>query len=112
MTRLIVLRFFVGILGGSLIPCQVWTAGFSDKSVVGTANSLAAGFGNAGSGVTYFIIPAIFNSLVHKQGLTEHVAWRVAFCKTVKVLNCTTAPKGGLTISECLMVVYEVNSVV
>ena len=52
---LFVLRFFIGILGGSFIPCQVWTTGYYDKSVVGTANSLTAGLGNAGSGVTYFV---------------------------------------------------------
>lgn len=100
---LIVLRFFVGILGGSFIPCQVWTTGFFDKSVVGTANSLAAGFGNAGSGVTYFLMPAIFNSLVHRQGLTEHVAWRVAFVvpfilitatAVVMILTCPDTPTG------------------
>lgn len=76
---LIALRFFIGILGGSFIPCQVWTTGFFDKSVVGTANSLAAGLGNAGGGITYFVMPAIFNSLVSRQHLSEHVAWRVAF---------------------------------
>jgi len=52
---LFVLRFFIGILGGSFIPCQVWTTGYFDKSVVGTATSLTAGLGNAGSGVTYFV---------------------------------------------------------
>ena len=60
------------------MPCQVWTTGFYDKNIVGTANSLTAGFGNAGGGITYFAMPAIFNSLV-ANGLTEHVAWRVAF---------------------------------
>ena len=55
---LFVLRFFIGILGGTFIPCQVWTTGYYDKSVVGTANSLTAGLGNAGSGVTYFVGPS------------------------------------------------------
>ena len=36
---LIALRFFVGILGGSFVPCQVWCMGFFDKNVVGTANA-------------------------------------------------------------------------
>ncbi len=54
---LFILRFFIGILGGSFIPCQVWTTGYFDKSVVGTATSLTAGLGNAGSGVTYFVSP-------------------------------------------------------
>ena len=61
------------------MPCQVWTTGFFDKTVVGTANAFAAGLGNAGSGVTYFLMPAIFDSLVDRQHLTPHTAWRVAF---------------------------------
>lgn len=49
---LIALRFFVGVLGGTFVPCQVWCTGFFDKKIVGTANSLAAGWGNAGGGIT------------------------------------------------------------
>lgn len=51
-TGLIVLRFFIGVLGASFVPCQVWSTGFFDKNVVGTANALAGGFGNAGGGIT------------------------------------------------------------
>ncbi|KAH1343298.1 hypothetical protein KXV68_005855 [Aspergillus fumigatus] len=76
---LIALRFFVGILGGTFVPCQVWCTGFFDKNIVGTANSLAAGWGNAGGGITYFVMPAIYDSLVHSQGLAPHKAWRVAY---------------------------------
>ncbi|KAF9883729.1 hypothetical protein FE257_003021 [Aspergillus nanangensis] len=76
---LIALRFFVGILGGTFVPCQVWCTGFFDKKIVGTANSLAAGLGNAGGGITYFVMPAIFDSLVRQQGLPTHKAWRVAY---------------------------------
>lgn len=76
--QLFAVRFFVGILGGSFVPCQVWSTGFYDKNVVGTANAFTAGFGNAGGGVTYFLMPAIYDSLV-SQGLTPHVAWRVTF---------------------------------
>lgn len=75
---LMALRFFIGILGGTFVPCQVWSTGFYDKNVVGTANALTGGFGNAGGGITYFAMPAIFNSLVHR-GLSRHVAWRVSF---------------------------------
>ena len=49
---LIALRFFVGILGGTFVPCQVWCTGFFDKKIVGTANSLSGGWGNAGGGIT------------------------------------------------------------
>lgn len=49
---LIALRFFVGILGASFVPCQVWTTAFYDKNIIGTANALAAGWGNSGGGIT------------------------------------------------------------
>jgi NNP family nitrate/nitrite transporter-like MFS transporter len=49
---LIALRFFIGVLGASFVPCQVWCTGFFDKNVVGTANALAGGWGNSGGGIT------------------------------------------------------------
>ncbi|KAF1976985.1 nitrate transporter [Bimuria novae-zelandiae CBS 107.79] len=73
------LRFFIGILGGSFVPCQVWTTGFFDKNVVGTANALTGGLGNLGGGITYFVMPAVYNSLVHKQNIAPHKAWRISF---------------------------------
>lgn len=76
---LMALRFFVGILGGSFVPCQVWSTGFFDKNVVGTSNAFTGGFGNAGGGVTYFLMPAIYDSLVHDRHMTPHKAWRVSF---------------------------------
>ena len=97
------LRFFIGILGGSFVPCQVWSTGFFDKNVVGTSNAFTAGLGNAGGGITYFLMPAIFDSLVERQGLTPRVAWRVAFivpfiCITVTAIGllvlCPDTPTG------------------
>ncbi|KAF2219877.1 nitrate transporter-like protein [Elsinoe ampelina] len=97
------IRFFVGILGGSFVPCQVWTTGFFDKNIVGTANSLTAGFGNAGGGVTYFVMPAIYNSLRTQRGMSAGVAWRVSFvvpgiiitCAAIAlILLCPDTPRG------------------
>ncbi|CZT17761.1 probable nitrate transport protein crnA [Ramularia collo-cygni] len=76
---LIALRFFVGILGGTFVPCQVWSMGFFDKNVVGSSNALIGGWGNAGGGITYFLMPLIYDSLKSDQGLSSSVAWRVAF---------------------------------
>ena len=36
-------------------------------------------WGNSGGGITYFLMPAIYDSLRTDQGLSSHVAWRVAF---------------------------------
>lgn len=92
------LRFFVGILGGTFVPCQVWTTGFFDKNVVGTANALTAGWGNAGGGITYFVMPAIFDSLVANQNLTPHTAWRVAF--VIPFILITSVAAGMLLLCE------------
>ena len=100
---LLALRFFVGILGGSFVPCQVWSTGFFDKNIVGTANAFTGGLGNSGGGVTYFLMPAIFDSLVANQHLSDHVAWRVAFVvpfiaicavATAMLLFCPDTPTG------------------
>ncbi|KAJ6779673.1 hypothetical protein PWT90_02721 [Aphanocladium album] len=100
---LYVSRFFLGVLGASFVPCQVWCTGFFDRTVVGTANALAGGWGNAGGGVTYFIMPAVFDSLVARQGLSPSTAWRVTFvvplvcllaCALGMALLCEDAPVG------------------
>ncbi|OQE41229.1 hypothetical protein PENCOP_c005G08584 [Penicillium coprophilum] len=95
---LIALRFFVGILGGTFVPCQVWCTGFFDKSIVGTANSLAGGWGNAGGGITYFLMPAIYDSLVHSRDLPAHKAWRIAYI--VPFIIITTVALGMLFLCE------------
>jgi NNP family nitrate/nitrite transporter-like MFS transporter len=71
-------RFFIGILGATFVPCQVWCTGFFDKNIVGTANALAGGWGNAGGGITYFIMPAVFDSFV-RSGHAPGQAWRLTF---------------------------------
>ncbi|EEH46711.2 uncharacterized protein PADG_02809 [Paracoccidioides brasiliensis Pb18] len=96
-------RFFVGILGATFVPCQVWCTGVFDESIVGSANALAAGWGNAGGGITYFVMPAIFNSLVKNRGLAAHKAWRLAYLVPFGVivsvaigmaLTCDDTPTG------------------
>ncbi|KAI6106918.1 major facilitator superfamily domain-containing protein, partial [Pisolithus croceorrhizus] len=77
-TGLYTVRFFIGILGGTFVACQAWTTAFFDKNVVGTANALAGGWGNAGGGFTFIVMIALYNSLL-SDGLTPHVAWRAAF---------------------------------
>lgn len=101
---LYVSRFFIGILGATFVPCQVWCTGFFDKNVVGTANALAGGWGNAGGGITYFIMPAVFDSLVAHHGLSPSKAWRVTFvvplicllvCGISMLVLCPDTPMGS-----------------
>lgn len=72
------IRFFIGILGGTFVTCQAWTTAFFDKNVVGTANALAGGWGNAGGGVTFVVMIALYNGLL-SAGLRPGLAWRASF---------------------------------
>lgn len=94
--QLFACRFFVGILGGAFVPCQVWSTGFFDKNIVGTSNAIIAGFGNAGGGVTYFLMPTIYDSLVADQGYSPHVAWRITFIVPGVIILTVAAGLFGL----------------
>jgi NNP family nitrate/nitrite transporter-like MFS transporter len=72
------LRFFIGILGGTFVPCQAWTTAFFDKNCVGTANALVGGWGNMGGGATFAIMVALYSGL-RDDGLSQHSAWRASF---------------------------------
>ncbi|KAK5990557.1 Nitrate transporter [Cladobotryum mycophilum] len=105
VTGLYASRFFIGILGATFVPCQVWCTAFFDKNIVGTANALAGGWGNAGGGITYFIMPAVFDSLVAgDRGLSESTAWRLTFivplaclllCGASMLFLCPDSPFGS-----------------
>ncbi|KAG6847502.1 hypothetical protein H0H93_007691 [Arthromyces matolae] len=75
---LYVIRFFIGILGGTFVPCQAWTSAFFDKNCVGTVNALVGGWGNMGGGATFAIMTSLYQGLV-ATGMTQHVAWRASF---------------------------------
>ncbi|KAL0938913.1 nitrite transporter [Colletotrichum truncatum] len=97
-TGLYISRFFIGVLGATFVPCQVWCTGFFDKNVVGTANALAGGWGNAGGGITYFVMPAVYDSFVHARGYSPGQAWRLTFI--VPVICLITCGLGLLLLCE------------
>jgi NNP family nitrate/nitrite transporter-like MFS transporter len=70
-------------------------------SVVGTANAITGGWGNMGAGVTYLLMPAIYDGIRHH--LSHSKSWRVAFvfpagiCILVAIANllfATDTPHG------------------
>ncbi|KAG0076488.1 hypothetical protein BGZ90_008632 [Linnemannia elongata] len=74
---LIITRFFIGIVGATFVPCQYWASRMFSYNIVGTANAICGGFGNMGAGVSYFLIPLIYNAIA--LALPAHQAWRVTF---------------------------------
>ncbi|CAG8477647.1 9927_t:CDS:2 [Ambispora leptoticha] len=84
-TSLIIVRFFIGFLGAAFVPCQFWTTQMFSSRTVGSANALVGGWGNMGAGITYLILPVIFN-LFCDFGLTPHQSWRVVLVVPVILL--------------------------
>ena len=76
-TGLIVVRFFIGVLGGAFIPCQFWTSVMFNGKIVGTANALVGGWGSLGGGFAFVLMPALFG-LMMKFGADEFLAWKLA----------------------------------
>ncbi|KAL2270093.1 hypothetical protein VTJ83DRAFT_2277 [Remersonia thermophila] len=101
-TGLYLSRFFIGLIGGVFVPSQVWCMAFFDDNVVGTANGIAGGWGVAGGGVTYLIMPAVYDGLV-SGGHSPSQAWRLTFLVPLAMvittavallLLCPDAPTG------------------
>jgi NNP family nitrate/nitrite transporter-like MFS transporter len=76
-TGLIIIRLFVGILGGTFVPCQFWTSSMFNTKIVGTANAIVGGWGNLGGGFTFLLMPGLFQ-LMKVIGADEFLAWKIA----------------------------------
>ncbi|MDH7604386.1 MAG: NarK family nitrate/nitrite MFS transporter [Melioribacter sp.] len=74
---LLIFRFLIGIIGASFVITQFHTSVMFDSKIVGTANAIAAGWGNLGGGVTNLVMPLIFSAIV-SIGFTKFIAWRLA----------------------------------
>lgn len=110
--ELSILRLITGIAGSSFVTCQYWTSSMFTREVAGTANSLVAGWGNLGGGVTQIVMGSVlfplFKLVYSKTGKEERdaatSAWRVvcvipailSFIMAVLVLRYSDdSPKGN-----------------
>jgi len=75
-TGLIIVRFFVSCLGSTFVVNQFWNSIMFNRSVVGTANATAGGWGNLGGGLTQIIMPLIYRLFKQGAGLPLTLAWR------------------------------------
>jgi len=78
-TGFILCRFFIGMGLASFVACQVWCTQQFSKSVVGTANATAGGWGNLGGGVTTLVMGQIFVAFMGATGDNEDLSWRLCF---------------------------------
>jgi MFS transporter, NNP family, nitrate/nitrite transporter len=70
-------RFFIGTSLCMFVCCQFWVGTMFNVRIVGTANAIAAGWGNMGGGATAFIMPLLYTGF--KTSVPGYQAWRWAF---------------------------------
>eukprot|EP00444_Apocalathium_aciculiferum_P037958 CAMPEP_0183483842 /NCGR_PEP_ID=MMETSP0370-20130417/178613_1 /TAXON_ID=268820 /ORGANISM="Peridinium aciculiferum, Strain PAER-2" /LENGTH=577 /DNA_ID=CAMNT_0025677121 /DNA_START=99 /DNA_END=1832 /DNA_ORIENTATION=- len=73
------IRFLIGVVGASFVTCQFWSYLMFSKNIVGTANAVAAGWGNLGGGFAqFFMVKALVEPFINTHGMTDDLAWRVS----------------------------------
>ncbi|KAK9809615.1 hypothetical protein WJX73_007601 [Symbiochloris irregularis] len=73
----IIVRLLIGFGLATFVSNQYWTSVLFTPSLVGIANAVAGGWGNAGGGATQIIMPYLTLAIGHHHPL--HNAWRIAF---------------------------------
>jgi NNP family nitrate/nitrite transporter-like MFS transporter len=70
-------RLAIGVIGASFVISQYHTSIMFAPNVVGTANAMAAGWGNMGGGVTLMVMPLVFAGFIG-LGYVDAQAWRLS----------------------------------
>jgi NNP family nitrate/nitrite transporter-like MFS transporter len=68
-------RLAIGVIGASFVITQYHTSVMFAPNLVGTANAMAAGWGNMGGGVTLIVMPILFTGFI-SLGYIHEQAWR------------------------------------
>lgn len=71
----LIARLAIGAIGASFVITQYHTSQMFAPKVIGSANAIAAGWGNLGGGLAQIIMPLIFAGFV-ALGFTNSIAWR------------------------------------
>ena len=73
----IIVRLCIGFSLATFVACQFWCSTMFSPTIVGSANAVSAGWGNAGAGITHLIMPYIYSGIKNQQ--PAFIAWRCAF---------------------------------
>mmetsp|Transcript_30178 Transcript_30178/g.96274 ORF Transcript_30178/g.96274 Transcript_30178/m.96274 type:complete len:485 (-) Transcript_30178:102-1556(-) len=82
---LIVIRFFIGIVGSTFVCTQYWSTLMFAKETAGAAQAISGGWGNLGGGVTQLLMAAIYTG-INSSGVSRAASWRLAMLVPATVL--------------------------
>eukprot|EP00891_Asterochloris_glomerata_P003456 jgi/Astpho2/3456/Aster-07053 len=74
----IIVRLLIGFGLATFVCCQFWTSIMFAPTVVGMANAISGGWGNAGGGITQIVMPNLAER-IQKNGTSQFMSWRWAF---------------------------------
>jgi len=72
-------RIVIGLSLATFVTCQVWCSQFFDRSIVGTVNATAGGWGNVGGGFTLLHMPQIMKGMLNATDQDIDLSWRLCF---------------------------------
>lgn len=75
----LICRFFIGFSLATFVSCEFWVSNMFTTKIMGTANGIAAGWGNLGGGATQIIMPLVFHLMLHSFHNPAFTAWRLSF---------------------------------
>jgi len=87
-TGLVVIRFFVSAMGSTFVVNQFWNSIIFTRSVMGTANATAGGWGNTGGGTVQIIMVAFYSLFHDSAGASLSASWRLAMIVPCVVYAC------------------------
>ncbi|TDH66087.1 hypothetical protein CCR75_005226 [Bremia lactucae] len=76
-TSLILVRFFIGLVGCVFVSSQYWTTITFARNVAGTANAITGGFGVSGIGFAFLVLPYIYQGMTSGNQVSKNVGWRI-----------------------------------
>jgi NNP family nitrate/nitrite transporter-like MFS transporter len=83
------MRFLTGLVGAIFVSTSTWTSTMFANEIVGTANAFTAGWGNLGGGVTFLVMPLLFDLFHLHGGWSSDLSWRLALLVPSFCMLCT-----------------------
>ncbi|POM61831.1 Major Facilitator Superfamily (MFS), partial [Phytophthora palmivora] len=76
-TSLLIVRFFIGLVGCVFVSGQYWTTITFARNVAGTANAITGGLGLSGIGFAFLVLPFVYEAITSGGHVSEDLGWRI-----------------------------------